>query len=59
MFRKPIRPVVRDIIAELKYWRRIRLDCPWRKREALENIDRLLGELHARSGTDIAEDDQG
>lgn len=45
--RKPIRPVVRDILSELKYWRRIRLDCPWRKKEALHNIDRLLEELHA------------
>lgn len=47
MFRKPIRPVERDIIVELKYWRAVRLDCPWRKKEALRNIDRLLAELHA------------
>lgn len=55
-FGKPIRPVERDIIAELKYWRAIRLDKPWRKKEALKNIDRLLGELHAtKAGTEATE----
>jgi len=35
------------MIAELNYWRGIRLDCPERKDEALHNIDNLLEELHA------------
>ena len=41
------KPVTRDMIAELNYWRGIRLDCPERKDEALHNIDNLLEELHA------------
>lgn len=45
-FRKPLRPVERDIISELKYWRKIRLDYPQMKQEALDNINRLLEELH-------------
>lgn len=37
----------RRLIEQLKYWRGIRLDYPWRKAEALHHIDNLLNELLA------------
>lgn len=32
----------RDIYAELKYWRNVRLDRPWMKDVAIREIDKLL-----------------
>ena len=40
------------VIAQLNYWRDIRLDFPTRKAEAMKNIDNLLDELVKLDGAE-------
>lgn len=37
------------LLEQLQYWRAIRLDFPWRKTEAMRNIDNLLDEMLERN----------
>lgn len=49
-FRKPVK--TESLIDQLNYWRNIRMDFPGRKAEAMANIDRILDEMEADSGTE-------